>query len=389
MTSAILVLNSGSSSIKYGLFKAEPGGEHLARGVIERIGDGAELRDGQGHIKLPLPDDAGHIEVLKWLTSERLDQLEDVQIIAAGHRVVHGGHEFDHSTVVNPEVIGKILELSPLAPAHQPHNLAGIAALGQVWPNIPQVACFDTAFHQTQPRLAQIYALPRALTDEGVVRYGFHGLSYDYIASQLPKYLGAEAAEGRVIVLHLGHGASVCAMRNLQSVATSMGFTALDGLVMGKRCGDIDPGVIFYLMRDKGLSLVEAEAVVSNEAGLLGVSGISSDMRDLQASDSAHAKEAIDLFVYSAAKQIGSMAAALEGVDAIVFTAGIGENAPDIRQRILERCEWLGVQVDPQANAVGGPCLTLADSPVSGWVIPTDEERVIAEQTCALVVTRA
>ncbi len=387
MTKAILVLNSGSSSIKYGLFKAEPNGDLLMRGVIERIGEGAQVSDAQGTEKLPLPDNADHIQVLRWLTNERLNQLSEVQIVAAGHRVVHGGHEFDHSTLVDPGVIGKILELSPLAPAHQPHNLAGIAALGQIWPDIPQVACFDTAFHQTQPHLAQIYALPRALTADGVVRYGFHGLSYDYISSQLPKHLGAEAAEGRVIVLHLGHGASVCAMKGRKSMATSMGFTALDGLVMGKRCGDIDPGVIFYLMRDKGLSLVEAEAVVSNEAGLLGVSGISSDMRDLQDSDAPEAKEAIDLFVYSAAKQIGSMAASVEGVDAIVFTAGIGENAPDIRRRILERCEWLGVELDQEANSNGGPCLTTPNSPVSGWVIQTDEERVIAEQTCSHLKT--
>lgn len=355
------------------------------RGVIERIGAGAEIEDTRGRMSLPLPETAGHMKVLQWLAADLLERLEDVEIVAAGHRVVHGGHEFGHSALVNPEVIGQILELSPLAPAHQPHNLAGIAALGQIWPEIPQVACFDTAFHQTQPRLAQIYALPRALTEEGVLRYGFHGLSYDYIASQLPKHLGAGAAEGRVIVLHLGHGASVCAMHGRKSVATSMGFTALDGLVMGKRCGDIDPGVIFYLMRDKGLSLVEAEAVVSNEAGLLGVSGISSDMRDLQSSDAPEAKEAIDLFVYSAVKQIGSMAATLEGVDAIVFTAGIGENSPEIRRKILERCCWLGVDLDVSANAIGRPCLTTPQSRVSGWVIRTDEEREISEQTCALI----
>lgn len=384
-TKAILVLNSGSSSIKFGVFAAKPNGELLMKGVIERIGEAPEIRDPRGRQKLPLPENADHIQVLRWLTTDLLKRLGDVTIVAAGHRVVHGGHAFDRSTLVNPEVIGDILELSPLAPAHQPHNLAGIAALGQIWPKIPQAVCFDTAFHQTQPRLAQIYALPRALTDDGVLRYGFHGLSYDYIASQLPHHLEADAAEGRVIVLHLGHGASVCAMKGRKSVATSMGFTALDGLVMGKRCGDIDPGVIFYLMRDKGMSLVEAEALVSTQSGLLGVSGISSDMRDLQASDAASAQEAIDLFVYSAAKQIGSMAATLNGVDAIVFTAGIGENSAIIREKILNRCGWLGVELDQDANANGGPCLTKSSSAVSGWVIGTDEERVIAEQTCALI----
>lgn len=384
MTQAILVLNAGSSSVKYGVFHAAPEGRLLLKGVIERIGSGPEIREDGRHDKLPMPDDATHVEVLQWLARDLADRLQGVEVIAAGHRVVHGGQSFRRSTLINAEVIEQIRQLSPLAPAHQPHNLAGIIALGSVWPDIPQVACFDTAFHRTQPRIAQLFALPRDLIDDGVLRYGFHGLSYDYIASQLPKHLG-DKADGRVIVLHLGHGASICAMKDRKSMATSMGFTALDGLMMGKRSGDLDPGVIFYLMRDRHLSMSEAEALVSNESGLLGVSGISSDMRDLAASDSAEAAEAIDLFCYRAARQIGSMAAAIDGVDAIVFTAGIGENAPAIRENILSRCGWLGVETDREANASGGPCISADDSQVSAWVIPTDEERVIAEQTVRMM----
>lgn len=381
MKQAILVLNAGSSSIKYGLFEARPGGALLTSGLVERIGAGPELRSGSRRQPLPLAPDAGHLEIMQWLARELKHQMQGTELAGAGHRVVHGGQYFTRSTLIDAAVIEQIRQLSPLAPAHQPHNLAGITALKELWPEIPQVACFDTAFHRTQPRLAQLFALPRALTEEGVLRYGFHGLSYDYIAAQLPSYLG-QAASGRVIVLHLGHGASLCALKDGQSIATSMGFTALDGLVMGKRCGDIDPGVLFYLMRDKGLSMTEAEALISNESGLLGVSGISSDMRDLQASDTAEAREAIDLFTYRAARQIGSMAAALGGVDAIVFTAGIGENAAAIRHDILEQSAWLGIRCDPVANQAGGPRLTQPDSPVSAWVIATDEERVIADQTC-------
>lgn len=384
MTKAILVLNAGSSSVKYGVFRAVPKGELLLKGVIERIGNGPEIREEELHEKLPLPDDADHVQVLRWLAGHLLGRLNDVEVIAAGHRVVHGGQDFSTSTLITAEVIEQIRLLSPLAPAHQPHNLAGIIAMGSVWPDIPQVACFDTAFHRTQPRLAQMFALPRALTAEGVLRYGFHGLSYDYIASQLPQYLG-DAADGRVIVLHLGHGASICAMVERKSMATTMGFTALDGLMMGKRSGDIDPGVIFFLMRDKGMSLKEAEEVISNESGLLGVSGLSSDMRDLTASNDPAATEAIDLFCYRAARQVGSMAGAIGGVDAIVFTAGVGENAVAVREKILARCTWLGTEIDHAANEKGSPRISKEGCQVSAWVIPTNEERVIAEATCALV----
>lgn len=386
MTNAILVLNAGSSSIKYGVYRAEPNGAALLKGAIERIGSAPEIRSDARRERLPLPAEAQHLEIMHWLASDVKSQLGDVEIVAAGHRVVHGGQNFTHSTVIDEAVTEQIRALSPLAPAHQPHNLAGITALSSLWPQIRQVACFDTAFHRTQPRLAQIFAIPRALTDEGVLRYGFHGLSYDYIASQLPAHLG-DAAIGRVIVLHLGHGASVCAMQNRQSVATSMGFTALDGLVMGKRCGDIDPGVLFYLMRDKGMSPQEAEDLLSGKSGLLGVSGISSDMRDLDASDTEAAREAIDLFTYRAARQIGSMAAALGGVDAIVFTAGIGENSASIREAIITRSAWLGIEMDRDANAGGCPRLSTPTSKVSAWVIPTDEERVIADQTFQLLQT--
>ncbi|MDP2520652.1 acetate/propionate family kinase [Shimia thalassica] len=383
MTQAILVLNAGSSSVKYGVFAAADQ-SLLAQGLIDRIGSTAEHHADGTTTVLPIAPEAKHAEALAWLTDHLQVRLDDLEIVAAGHRVVHGGQDFTKSAVITPEVIEKIMTLAPLAPAHQPHNLAGIAALKAVWPDIPQVACFDTAFHRTQPRLAQLFAIPRVLSDEGVLRYGFHGLSYDYIASQLPEYLGAQS--GRVIVLHLGHGASVCGMKDGKSVATSMGFTALDGLMMGKRSGELDPGVIFYLVRDKGMSIEEAEEIVSSKSGLYGVSGgISSDMRDLAASDDPAAAEAIDLFAYRACRQIGSMASALEGVDAIVFTAGIGENAANVRSKILAGCGWLGVTENAQANQSGGPVISTSDSLVKALVIPTNEEKVIAEQTAMLI----
>lgn len=386
---AILTLNAGSSSIKYALYGTEASRPVIAKGLIDRIGEAPEHHDSAGDIRLPSGQGLDHKAALTWLTDRLRDRFPDLDIIAAGHRVVHGGQSFTGPTKITPQALEVISSLSPLAPAHQPHNLAGIAAISAVWPNLPQVACFDTAFHRTQPRLAQLFAIPRALSDEGVLRYGFHGLSYDYIASRLPDFLNKDERR-RVIVLHLGHGASLCAMQNGQSIATSMGFTALDGLVMGKRCGDIDPGVIFYLQRDKGLSAAEVEALLSSQSGLLGVSGgLSSDMRDLATSDSPAAQEAIDLFVYRCVTQIGAKVAALGGVDAIVFTAGIGENAADIRKDIIKGCQWLGVHIDEDQNAQNATVISTSDSAVKALVIPTDEERIIADQSLALLGSNA
>ena len=386
---AILTLNAGSSSIKYALYGTEASRPVIAKGLIDRIGEAPEHHDSAGDIRLPSGQGLDHKAALTWLTDRLRDRFPDLDIIAAGHRVVHGGQSFTGPTKITPQALEVISSLSPLAPAHQPHNLAGIAAISAVWPNLPQVACFDTAFHRTQPRLAQLFAIPRALSDEGVLRYGFHGLSYDYIASRLPDFLNKDERR-RVIVLHLGHGASLCAMQNGQSIATSMGFTALDGLVMGKRCGDIDPGVIFYLQRDKGLSAAEVEALLSSQSGLLGVSGgLSSDMRDLATSDSPAAQEAIDLFVYRCVTQIGAKVAALGGVDAIVFTAGIGENAADIRKDIIKGCQWLVIHINEDQNAQNATVISTPDSAVKALVIPTDEERIIADQSLALLGSNA
>jgi len=273
----------------------------------------------------------------------------------------------------------------PLAPLHQPHNLAAVAAVAARHPQLPQVACFDTAFHHTQPAVATRFALPRHLSEEGVRRYGFHGLSYEYIAAALPRYLGAAPARGRVIVAHLGAGASLCALRDGCSVATTMSFTPLDGVPMGCRCGALDPGVVLYLLQEKGLSAAAVAALLYHESGLLGVSGLSDDMRTLLASELPAAREAVELFVYRIGREIGSLAAALGGLDALVYTAGIGEHAPQIRARVAAAAAWLGLELDPAANAAGGPRLATPRSRVSAWVIPTDEDLMIARHTWDLL----
>ncbi len=396
MTDAIMVINAGSSSIKFALVatgRVAPAatggaGARLAGGQIDRIG-GEPCYRPAGEAGGPTPAGAGrtHASLLGWLVGRVRADHPGVRIVAGGHRVVHGGREFAGPAEVTAEVLEKLRALSPLAPSHQPHNIAGIEALRAALPEAAQVACLDTAFHRTQPRVAQIFALPRALTEEGILRYGFHGLSYEHIASVLPGHLGPRA-EGRIVVAHLGHGASMCAMRERRSVATSMGLTALDGLVMGTRCGEIDPGVLLHLLRDRAMSVAEAEDVLTRKSGLLGVSGLSDDMRDLLASDAAEAREAVDLFVYRAARQIGSLAAALGGLDAIVFTGGIGEHSPEIRGRILGACGWLGVRPDEARNARGGPRISAEDSTVDALAIPTDEEGVIARQTAATIAGR-
>ncbi|HRE55688.1 MAG TPA: acetate/propionate family kinase, partial [Candidatus Competibacter sp.] len=298
----------------------------------------------------------------------------EVKIGAVGHRVVHGGLSYDRAVQVDEGVIADLERLIPLAPLHQPHNLASIRALAEVAPELPQVACFDTAFHRAQPRVAQLFALPRALLDSGVRRYGFHGLSYEYIARRLPDYMPA----GKVVVAHLGSGASLCALQDGRSVESTMGFTAVDGLPMGTRTGALDPGVVLYLLQERGYDARAIEKLLYKESGLLGVSGISNDMRDLLESDDPNAAEAVELFVYHVGKHAAALASALEGLDALVFTAGIGENAAAVRERVCRRLEWLGVRLDPEANRRGGPRISTEASPVSVWVIPTDEERMIA-----------
>jgi acetate kinase len=281
---------------------------------------------------------------------------------------------------VTSSVVAALKALAPLAPLHQPHNLKPIEILAELRPSLPQVACFDTAFHRLQPEVAQAYALPESITAGGVRRYGFHGLSYEYVAGVLPQF-DAKAAAGRTVVAHLGNGSSLCGMVSGRSVASTMGFTAVDGLPMGTRCGALDPGVILYLMDQRGMDARAIEKLIYSESGLLGVSGVSSDMRTLLASDAPHARLAVDLYVYRVGRELGSLAAALGGLDAIVFTGGIGENSAEIRERVCREARWLGVELDEQANRNGGPRISLPTGSVEAWVVPTNEELMIARHT--------
>jgi acetate kinase len=389
MDNALLILNAGSSSLKFAVYQADMAGGLQAeyRGAIEEIGRHGRFQvfhapDADGEVDLVVAP-ADHEQALHLL----LDWLETrhpgLEFRAAGHRVVHGGADFSHPVRVDETVLAKLEHLIPLSPLHQPHNLSAIRALTRLRPQLPQVACFDTAFHHTLPAVARNFALPRELSARGIRRYGFHGLSYEYIASVLPDYLG-DAADGRVVVAHLGNGASLCAMRQRQSVETSMSFTPLDGIPMGSRCGALDPGVLLYLLREEGMALEQLNDLLHHRCGLLGVSGLSGDVRELLASDTPHAAEALDLFAYRISQAIASHAVALDGIDALVFTAGIGEHAAPVRAAICQRLAWLGLSLDNAANHRHGPCISQADSRVSIWVIPTNEELVIARHAWAL-----
>jgi acetate kinase len=392
VSDAILVLNSGSSSIKFAMFPGH--GRPTRQGVIcegecEGIGHHVHFtaKDGTGASLADeyLAEGCGHEEAMAGLLRWLEDRFKDDRLIGAGHRVLHGGSLYVAPVLIDAGVLTELRHLVPLAPLHQPHNLAAIDALAKLHPALPQVACFDTAFHHTQSEVVTSFALPRRLTAEGIRRYGFHGLSYEYIASVLPDILGPVAAAGRIVVAHLGSGASLCAIKNLRSEATTMGFTALDGLPMSRRCGNLDPGVVLYLMQDKGMTAAEVSDLLYNESGLLGVSGVSDDMRDLLASDAPSASEAVALFVYRVGREIGSMAAALGGIDALVFTAGIGEHIPEIRRRVCENAAWLGIDLDQSANLAGGARITGKGSRTSAWVIPTDEDLMIARHAWTLL----
>lgn len=386
MSTILLILNAGSSSLKFSLFAAHAAAhlKALQRGEVTGLGNAARwhVEDGSGRV---LRDAAArgisrtnpHTDALDQVLNLVDERGDGNKIHAVGHRVVHGGDRYAESVKIDARVLADLHELTSLAPLHQPQALAAIEALTRRDATLTQIACFDSAFHQTQPDIARRFGLPRALHDAGVKRYGFHGLSYEYIAGVLPDFLGARA-DGRVIVAHLGNGASLCALRERKSVATTMGFTPLDGLIMGTRCGALDPGVVLHLLRSDAMTIDHVEALLHHESGLLGVSGISADMRALLASNHPHAQEAVALFSYRVAREIGSMAAALSGVDALIFTGGIGEHAPVIREAICRACEWLGVRVDPQANAAGTACITIDTSPVSAWVIPTHEDEMMA-----------
>ena len=387
MTDAVLVLNVGSSSVKFALH-AMPALTLICRGSVDAIGtERAKLRvsgpraDDFADIEPPRGD---HASVAEWLLGRLAERMPDVELVAAGHRVVHGGTVFADPVRVDAHVLEMLEGFVPLAPNHQPANLAAIRAVARAAPGLSQVACFDTAFHRTQPAHAQAYALPRSMTDEGIVRYGFHGLSYEYLAGVLPEFAGARA-NGRVVIAHLGHGASLCALRERRSIATTMGFTALDGLVMGTRSGAIDPGVVLYLVQQKGMTASGVSDLLYNRSGLLGVSGISDDLRALEADGGAHAEDAMDLFAYRAAREIGSLAAALGGLDVLVFSAGIGERSSAMRARICAYSAWLGVALDADANVANRPRIGAAGAPVDVFVIPTNEELAIARSVRALL----
>jgi acetate kinase len=391
MADAILVLNTGSSSLKFSVFLDGEPPEPLLRGQLEGLFTRPRFvaRDQHGRAageqEWPAGTRLGHDGAIDFLFAwGRGGALGGHRIVAAGHRVVHGGLKFTRPVRIDANVLAALEAFVPLAPLHQPHNLAAIRAIAQRAPELPQVACFDTSFHRTQPAVAHAFALPRRYAEEGVLRYGFHGLSYEYVASVLPG-LDARAAAGRTVVAHLGNGASMCALRGGQSVASTMGFTAVDGLPMGTRCGALDPGVLLYLMDHHGMDARALEKLIYQQSGLLGVSGVSSDMRTLLTSPDPRAAEALDLFVYRIGRELGSLAAALGGLDALVFTGGIGENAAVIRARVCRDAAWLGLDLDETANDAGGPRITYPGSRVSAWVIPTNEELMIAQHTRRLL----
>jgi acetate kinase len=394
MSDFAVVLNAGSSSLKFSVYErpGETAWAVASRGQIEGIGTSPTFsaKDGGG-AALPAPALGADVKdartALEALAAWLRARYGGARVLGVGHRVVHGGAKYAGPTIVTPQVLDDLRALVPLAPLHQPYNLAAIEAVEERLPGVPQVACFDTSFHRGQPLVAEVVPLPKDIRDRGVQRYGFHGLSYEYIASVLPE-AAPEIASGRVIVAHLGSGASLCAMRNRRSVDSTLGFTALDGLCMGTRPGAIDPGVVLYLFQTLGLSAKDVEAILYRKSGLLGLSGVSNDMRDLLGSPEASARLAVEYFVYRAAKEIGALTAVLGGLDGLVFTAGIGEHSAEIRRRICEASAWLGLELDAAANDAGdrkGPRITTASSRVSAWVIPTNEELVIARHTGRLL----
>jgi acetate kinase len=387
MTDAILVLNAGSSSLKFAVFETMTGLPLLMKGSITSLRGRPRLRVSNANGALDKDDVLGANAIsmkaaLEFVVAEIAGRhsLEGIRVV--GHRIVHGGHAYRVPALLDEQAIGALWNLAPLAPIHQPMNLGIVELAASLLPHARQVGCFDTAFHSERPRIATLYGLPRTLTDAGIVSYGFHGVSYGYIASCLLDRYGAQAGN-RAIVCHLGSGASLCAMREGRSIATTMGFSPLDGLVMSTRCGSLDPGVVLHLLQDGTRSANDLARLLYEESGLMGVSEISGDMQTLVESDDARAVEAVDLFVYQAGRQIGSLAAALEGLDTLVFTAGIGENSAVIRERICRAARWLGVQVDHERNRRGDQLINAAGSTVDVLVIPTDEERAVAEQILA------
>jgi acetate kinase len=392
MTSAVLALNAGSSSIKLALYETNGQGalRPVASGLLESLAEKphfvAHGPDGRVLAEQHWDRAGAHEDYLTTVLDFAEKALGHDRLAVAGHRVVHGGADHIAPELVTPALLDALEALVPLAPLHQPHSLAPIRALAKLRPGLQQVACFDTGFHHTMAPVATHIALPRALSESGVRRYGFHGLSYDYIAGRLAE-LAPALAHGRVIAAHLGSGASLCAMRGGASVDTTMGFTALDGLMMATRCGTIDPGVVLYLQQQRGMGAAEVEDLLYHRSGLLGVSGISGDMRALLQTADPHAAEAVNLFAFRIARETGALVSTLGGLDGFVFTAGIGEHTPHIRAAVCARLAWLGVRLDEDANQKGAGRISGEDSAIEVWVIPTDEEIVIARQ--ALRVTKS
>ena len=393
MNNYLLVINAGSSSIKFAIYKKSALSGQLkveAAGQIESIGIQPKftVQDSLGvtlvEKSFTVDENPDHTSAINVICLWVEEYFKKGSLLAIGHRVVHGGQHYSAPVVIDSKVLNELESLVPLAPLHQPHNLAAIRVLLEAAPMVPQVACFDTAFHCTQPEVAKRLAIPRRFADEGVRRYGFHGLSYEYIASILPS-LEPKLADARVIVAHLGSGASLCALQNGRSVATTMSFSPLDGLVMGTRCGNLDPSVLIYLMDRHNMDARALETLLYHQSGLLGISGISSDMRILLVSKEAPAQEAIESFVYRIGREIGSLAAALGGLDALVFTGGIGEHSPVIRAEICRQAAWLGLEVDHAANEAPATRISTIDSKLSAWVVPTDENLMIARHTQQLV----
>jgi acetate kinase len=399
MDDCVLILNAGSSSLKFALYRRpapdQPRGAatpswHLdARGQIQGIGTAPRFSasDGEGRSldSKPLHEEVRDARsALDALAGWLRTRAANARLLGVGHRVVHGGAKYDAPVVVTPPVLEDLRALTPLAPLHQPYNVGGIEAVADRLPDVPQVACFDTSFHHGKPAVAELVALPRDVCRDGVQRYGFHGLSYEYIASVLPD-VAPEIADRRLIVAHLGSGASMCALDRRRSIDSTFGFTALDGLCMGTRPGTVDPGVILHLFQTLKLSASQVESILYKKSGLLGISGVSNDMRDLLTSAEPDAKLAVDYFVYRAAKEIGALAAALGGLDGIVFTAGIGENSPEIRRRICVASAWLGLDLNDDANSRNDLRISLAGSRVQAWVVPTNEELMIARHTGRLL----
>ena len=388
MTRHIVTFNAGSSSIKFALFEAR--GEApsaLASGLVETVGQKRriEVRNcaGAKTHAMSWTGDANepfHADALRRILDWRIDAFPAANVAAVGHRVVHGGVSYTAPVVVTDEVLRHLRSLVPLAPLHEPHNIAGIVAAQTAWPGIPKVACFDTAFHRAHPFVNDVFALPRSYYDEGVRRYGFHGLSYEYVCQRL-REIAPHHAAGRVVVAHLGNGASMCAIHDGQSVASSMGFTALDGLPMGTRCGQLDPGVVLYLMQERQMSAAEIADLLYRESGLKGLSGVSHDMRELEASDLPEAQQAIEYFVFRIRRELGGLAAVLSGLDSVVFCGGIGEHAWRVRERVLEGMEWIGVELDRTANRDSAQVISSERSRVRVFVVPTNEEAMIARHT--------